>query len=155
MAPRSAVSPLAVSNQFLRRSYRTHVACQKLTYLCYGHYLSNTGRLLTNERPLAWQNGPAFYSLYLTMTAAGNNLIGGPIGDSVGHVDFVPDGDPEYKKVEDLVLNRYGNLDDHELASVCMIEGGAWHMFLRSCPLAQSQNTSIPDDLIKASFKVH
>jgi len=89
------------------------------------------------------------------MTTAGNHLISGPVRDPLGNMELVPEEDLEYKKVEEYVVQRYGHLNDNDLTQICTLEGGAWQRLLNMNVLARTQNTSLPDDLVKSAFTTH
>ena len=148
-------TPLAVANRFLRLSILNQVGCQKLTFLAYGHWFAKYRERLTNERPMAWENGPAFVSLYTLLSPAKNHQIHGPIYFADGSTEMVPDSDVRFAALENEVMSRYGAMTSRELVLHCMQEHGCWSRFISTTHPTHARNEAIPDKLILENFLLH
>jgi len=96
---------------------------QKLLYICYGSYLKlQEMQPLLDEKPNAWDYGPAFPKVYSAQRSNDKGLNGLP-PLSFEKLDY-------FKQFDDLiysVLDFFGDWTTDQLINLTHEEGTAWH----------------------------
>jgi uncharacterized phage-associated protein len=135
-----------------RQVEMTHLKLQKLVYFIHAWGLTLTGKSPINEKPQAWQFGPAFESIYFAASEYGKNPIKKffksmhVITDEFSNI--VPSADDKsFWQLTDDVMKNYLHFTPLELSALAHEEGSAWD-------LARAQkSTFISDESIINDFR--
>ena len=92
----------------------------KLLYICYGVYIAVAGNQLLNEKPKAWDYGPAFPRVHKTQKSNNDSL------DDLLH-EIVLNDFLRYDNVINPVLDVFGSWSATELVNWTHKKNGAWH----------------------------
>ena len=122
-------SPLAIANEFLRRSRDTslpgQMQLQKWIYNANGWNLAVNEEPLSAERPEAWDNGPVFRSVWdhIRDHGFGNN---GLLLDSRGQQFHAPLEDEELEVVA-RTWRKYRDFSGNEMSRMSHQIGSPWY----------------------------
>ncbi|TDW46057.1 putative phage-associated protein [Flavobacterium sp. 270] len=145
-----AYNPTTVANYFIGKYSKTGnltpMKVIKLTYIAYGWYLALTDKKdrLIDEKPLAWDFGPVFPSLYYSIKQYKKNIITEKIPNPVSNERI--SGDDE--KFLDKIWELYGRFDGIYLSALTHTEGSPWTKVYR-----KDMNAVISDDDIFDHYK--
>ena len=150
---RSAYSPAAIANFFLKRAARegkpiTQMKLHKLVFYAHGWTLGILERPLLNETVQAWKYGPVVPSLYYEFLEYGST----PIDRLATELDPEADLRTEDKDVLALlerIWQVYGAFSAAQLSAKTHEPGSPWDRTWReSCGI----KTEIPNKLIREFF---
>ncbi|QEE50338.1 DUF4065 domain-containing protein [Flavobacterium alkalisoli] len=143
-------SPTSVANYFIdkygKNGQLTPMKLLKLTYIAYGWFLAVTENKekLLSEKPVAWDMGPVFPSLYsdLKRNYTDFNIktkIPTPVKEHVSERDA---------KFLDRIWNIYGRYDGVYLSALTHQENTPWQeVYCKGC------NSILDDDTIYNHYK--
>jgi uncharacterized phage-associated protein len=122
--------PLAVANEFIRRSGEagvTHMKLQKLVYLTLERWLASHDDSLLSEDPEVWQYGPVFSSLYHEL----KNNKGAEIKASQLPVTAPGVGDPDVVAAINETWANYGGMSATALSDLTHRSGTPWQQIAK------------------------
>lgn len=132
----------------------THLALEKLVYLCYADYLCATGKRLFEDQIYAFKYGPVIKSVYETYKGMKDIEEGIASDEHLAHdyakmparsrILFADDGMEKIAHM-DATIKKYGRLSASELVQITHVAGGPWDAVDKSLPYAE-----LPDSVIIA-----
>lgn len=150
-------SPLAVANEFVRRSTRgvDHMKVQKLAYYAQGYALARQQEL-TNEQPQVWKLGPVYKSLYFELKYHGDNIIASPEPeDMFGAPPMIGRADRNAIAIIDEVWGRFKNHTAIQLSDLTHRTGTPWRDIVRRYNGLVPKDTIIPKEAMARYFRTH
>ena len=145
-----AYNPTTVANYFIGKYSKdgnlTPMKIIKLTYIAYGWYLALTNKeeRLIDEKPIAWDFGPVFPSLYYRIKQYKKNIITERIPNPIKNEKISADDEKFLDKIWDL----YGRFDGIYLCALTHTEGTPWTKVYQ-----KDTNAVISDDDIYDHYK--
>lgn len=128
-------SPLAIANEFIRRSNGTltQMQLQKLVYLGHGWSLAGLGAPLIDDLFQAWEFGPVAPPLYSALRQFGSRPVmrqlqwgeDTPFPDDDGDI-AIEELDGEEQSVIDNVWRVYGSYPAFQLSALTHVDGSPW-----------------------------
>lgn len=145
-----AYSPTTVANYFIKKHSKdgelTPMKLLKLTYIAYGWYLAiteNTKRLL-NEKPVAWDYGPVFPTLYNNIKKSGELKIKNTLPNLLEDENI----SAEDEIFLDKIWSIYGKFDGVYLSALTHQKGTPWEQVY-----SQGSNSILSDESIYNHYK--
>ncbi len=127
----------------------SHMRIQKLAYLAYGHHLVLKDKVLCDEAPQIWTQGPGFLSLYYALQhhrGAVEAMIRTPF-----ETPTLKDH-PVARAFLEAVEERYMRHTTYALAEIAHGPGSAWKRAAAELGFQCPSNTIIPERHIRAGF---
>jgi uncharacterized phage-associated protein len=145
-----AYNPTTVANYFIDKYAKignlTPMKIIKLTYIAYGWYLALTNKKekLVDEKPIAWDFGPVFPSLYYSIKQYKKDIITEKSPNAVKDEKISTDDE----KFLDKIWEVYGRFDGIYLSALTHTEGSPWNKVYR-----KDYNAVISDEDIFEHYK--
>lgn len=137
------ISGLDVAKYILSKCKCTHLAIEKLTYLCYAEYLCKYGKRLCEDTIYAFTYGPVVDSVYEKYSRHKGQL-GDGIDEAVAksRILLLPDGMRIIESIDD-TLRKYEKCTASDMVAITHAKGSPWDM-----KDATKAYQTIDDDLI-------
>ncbi|NDV50380.1 type II toxin-antitoxin system antitoxin SocA domain-containing protein [Salipiger sp. PrR003] len=147
------MTAIAIANRFLSIEQMSHLRVQRLSYIAYGRYMAVTGKSLCDEKPISFESGPGFLTIYRALSSYGHLPIKKPIEDEFGEVEMLGYRCPVVNEIISEVMELYGNMDPDHLAQVCCLNDGAWYNARQKTPFGML--AIMGDSEIVSHFRMH
>jgi len=122
------ITGLDIAKYILTKRRCTHLALEKLTYLCYADYLCKYQKRLCEDTIYAFTYGPVMDSVYEKYSRH-KEVLGGEITETVAksRILLLSDGLERIESIDD-TLKKYEKCSAGDMVEVTHAKGSPWNM---------------------------